>query len=235
LDGKLKTQLEEMANVAPRGWILQENDYFEVKGQDFRPLTRCFRGMSRPMRSFSIDQLKPTGTKLPIGGRLCDQFILKRTGGDWDEFWLDPARDWVLVREVYIRPKTTHTQLDITYEPSSICGWVPKSWEFRHTKNETVPFSTENYVVTNYRLNEAISESEFGLTFPTGTNVLDYSNRNAPKQFVTTNDTVQTLTIETEHNWTKWLYGVGVLAVIVGLGVYWVRRRRRSNPVSSIE
>ena len=236
LDGKMKTQLEVGVNPVPRGWLAPENDYFEVKGQNCRPITRCFRGVSQTMRSFMVDDLKPTGTKVAIGGRICEQFIIKRVAGDRTELWLDPAREWVLAREVYIHPGKTHTQLDITYEPHPVCGWIPKTWDFRHTKSDTVQVCVDSFSVSEYTINQAIPESTFSLTFPAGTTVLDTREKGTPpKQYVVTDDTVQTLDAGAGRRpW--WHYGAGALAVgLLTLLAYrvWWRRRSRAVPATS--
>jgi hypothetical protein len=234
LDGKRKTYIEEGATPAPRGWIGNDSDYLEVKGQDFRPLTRHFRGASKSMRSFLIDELKPTGAKLVIGGRSCEQFVIKRVGGDRSEFWLDPGRDWIVVREVYVHPGRNYTQLDIVYGPHQICGWIPTSWEFRQTVRDTRPVSTERYVVTKYALNEPIADSVFTLTFPAETNVLDVRDKNDPKQYVSKGDAVQTLAAEPEGRWSWWHYAVGALAagLIATCVSLACRKRTQSGPGS---
>ncbi|MCI0704051.1 MAG: hypothetical protein L0241_23580 [Planctomycetia bacterium] len=233
LDGKLKTEFDEGRDPTPRGFIAHESDYFEVKFASFLPLTRCFRGVSRLMRSFLIDDLKPTGTKLVIGGRTCEQFVLKRVGGDRTEFWLDPGRDWIIVREAYINPKQTHTQIDITYEPNTICGWVPTSWESRQTKLDTISMSSARFTVSKYTLNETIPESTFTLTFPAGTTVRDVRDVHNKKEYVVTSETVQTLTTEAgSRPWWHYAIAAALAAGLVGALVYLARRRKRSSFVS---
>lgn len=235
MDGKIKSSLDEGERPEPQGLLSQESDYFEAKGQAARPITRCFRGTSRPMRSFLIDDLKPTGTRLPIGGRLCEQFILKRVGGDRSEFWLDPGRDWVLVRETYTDPKVIYSQLDISYEPNSACGWVPMGWEFRHMVHDAVPVCVQKFVVSKYSLNEAIPESEFTLRFPAGTRVRD-QREGQPKKYVVTTETVQALSAPVVMRpW--WHYAITALlgCGFVGIVALIARRRKREqmNPPSS--
>jgi hypothetical protein len=235
LDGKIKTSLDEGETPEPRGLLSRESDYFEAKGQAVRPITRCFRGTSRSMRSFLIDDLKPTGTKLLIGGRLCEQFVLKRVGGDRSEFWLDPGRDWIIVRETYTNPKVTYTQLDIGYQANSVSGWVPTSWEFRHTDRDTVPVCAQKFVVTQHSLNETIPESEFTLTFPTGTRVRD-QQEGQPKKYIVTTETVQSLTSTTDgHPWWHYAIAAAVASCLVGAIVQIARRRKRAptGPASS--
>ncbi len=161
-DGRIKRQLEVGGARRPLwGKIYKDDDYFEAKGQSSRPMIRCFRALARGFKSFHVDDFKPTGAKAVIGGRACDQFVIILPNSGRYEFWLDPARDWVVTREVVQSGDRSRTQLDISYAPDAECGWVPKAWEFRHTFGDQSVFSTQRFTVTSYTINQPIPESQF--------------------------------------------------------------------------
>jgi hypothetical protein len=208
--------------------LSKESDYFEAKGQDVKPINRCYRGVAKGFRSFHIDDLRPTGASIVIAGRRCQQFVLRREGGDRSEYWLDPAREWLLVREVYVEPKRAQTQLDIEYEPDAQAGWVPKSWQFRHTGKGT-PVSVEKYTVVSYEINPSLTDSTFDIQFPVGTEVSDFTE--GRKDYLVEEGGSKRILLDATGSASRrwWVYAMWGLGVVLVATAWIVWRRRRGG------
>jgi hypothetical protein len=227
LDGKRKTQVEIGWKSAPQGLITSDTDYFEVKGQNCRPMTRAFRSLSPTMRSFRVETLKPSRVKSVIGGRTCEQFILHGVDGYHSDYWLDPNRDWVVVREAH-RFSDGITVLDNEYEADPTCGWIPKAWEFRDTAKSGPPVCVSKFTMVSYRLNLSVPDDTFQVTFPAGTEVIDSSTGQLNDYTVTTEQVLTLNPTQDSSAQPRWLFGaLGGLGALVVLGLLFRYRRKK--------
>jgi hypothetical protein len=137
------------------------------------PLIWAVRGDSK----FFFDDLKSfevTGRTLTIDERQCLELTHKVANNKFEFFFLDQARDYVVVR------KTTHVdgkptwQIDITYQPDKTVGWVPYKWEYviRAGKDKVV-VEAGRREVTKYTIGSSLGNDEFDIVFPPRTRVMD--------------------------------------------------------------
>lgn len=222
-----RTRLEVGRRSSPEGLIGPEADYFEVKGQDFRPLLQCVRGFTPALRHLRADDLRPTGARSVVDGRLCEQFMTRLASGGHHEYWLDPGRDWVIVRFASVTPNGG-TRLDIRYQPDPVAGWMPKTWEFHHREGGQ-QICADQYHVEDMAVNAPVAPSDFTITFPVGTVVYDGRKAGQDGETYTVADETTHSPGEPSGARPAWQYAaLSVLgaAVLLALTRYLVRRNR---------
>lgn len=122
-----------------------------------------------------LNGFKPTGQAVSIGNTTCVELQMKRPNSDNREvFYLDSSRDYIVVRKVTIDGGVPTWQMDISYMPDRIVGWVPQSWEYiirGATMNSII--EAERRFVSHYEIGNPIGNSEFDIELPAGTRVMD--------------------------------------------------------------
>jgi hypothetical protein len=90
------------------------------------------------------------------------------------EYWVDPEREFALLRVSRTYASDPTYQLDVSYQFDKTYRWVPESWTGivlrRNPGKMQLMFHA---VVSKYELGIAIPHSEFELDFPVGTEVMD--------------------------------------------------------------
>lgn len=93
-------------------------------------------------------------------------------------YWVDPARDCIVLRRVFGESSKPSMQLDVTYARDPAYGWVPSAWKFVAMDAPTGKLLFETVAkVLRYEFNEPIPRSEFRFDFPVGTRVNDQNAR----------------------------------------------------------
>jgi hypothetical protein len=105
---------------------------------------------------------------------------------DQKAFWVDPSRDFVIVRYVTIRKGKLASQTDIEYEPDSLIGWRPVRWNrFRPAGDGGPPITVVSTTVTDFEVNAKLPPDVFTLEFLPGTRVYDESQGGQAEYLVT--------------------------------------------------
>jgi hypothetical protein len=88
-------------------------------------------------------------------------------------FWVDPARDDVIVAwELLLRDRVQEF-VTIDYRRDAKYGWVPTGWTQSNPPDSGDP--RVEHTVTHLAINESIAEPTFTLEFRAGTDVLDWT------------------------------------------------------------
>ena len=153
--------------------IMQHALNDDIRSYRLTPLTMAFRGHSRHMTPYMIEELRPTGVELPIRGRPCREYTLEPSPGHVLSFWLDTARDFNVVRLRNQENGKLREQLDVEYKEHPACGWVPQSW----TRNAFAPSGevrrSTRVDVMELHVNEPQEADLFEIRFPAGVMVGD--------------------------------------------------------------
>lgn len=89
-------------------------------------------------------------------------------------YWVDPSRDYVVVRYIDKRNKKPVTQIDIHYDQIVGIGWVPNTWtvlQYGHHLN--VVRRAVMAVRTEVNVGQAINDARMQVSFPPRTQVID--------------------------------------------------------------
>jgi hypothetical protein len=82
-----------------------------------------------------------------------------------DEFWIDPARESAIVRQVYFAGKNPWLRFDTVFQKSKD-GWLPTSWTFAHTASHLVEVS--RFTVESMEVDPPVTNADFVLPIPPG-------------------------------------------------------------------
>lgn len=89
------------------------------------------------------------------------------------ELWLDPLKDYCIVRSANYRNGHLKDQIDIQYDEDAEHNWVPKSWTIR------IGTQVQRSRVVKWETNPTFKPTEFELEFPSGTFVSDQTSPTA--------------------------------------------------------
>jgi hypothetical protein len=144
-----------------------------IKSFELFPVIITFRAIDPAMCAYPISDVKPSGTTLPIDGKLCQEYTMRFSADSIVHFWLDPARDFVVCRVCRVRQERLTAQYDIQYEPNEICGWIPVSWARNYYRPNGEIISATSVQVLHTQLNHSQPAEQFDVTFPPGTIAID--------------------------------------------------------------
>lgn len=138
------------------------------------PILVTVRGGTSGMQPQNLDNYEITGQTLLIGNRLSIE-LRQRIGPTSVEnrLWLDPSRDFVLVRMVRSEKGIVTTKLDIMYEHWELRLWLPKKWELVHSDANGALTRSYSCHLTDFEINPKVPGDLFDLQFPNGTRVHD--------------------------------------------------------------
>jgi hypothetical protein len=137
-DGKVEKCFRKMSPGlgwdTPNGPLSHGRISLVLKSQFLRtspltPLLMAFRPMVKEIRMFDLDTFKVTGRKDVLSGVSCIELSTGPEGTPGARFWVDPARDYVIVRVLTVGGPKLMEKTDIRYRQDASIGWVPESWE----------------------------------------------------------------------------------------------------------
>lgn len=215
----------------------------ELRTTAIVPITTTFRGAfgDDPFGDLLADY-ETTDRTAVVGGRSCVEMShKKRTQNLTDSLWLDPTRDFLVVKRVVTNNSATMIQLDVELTPHPVIGWAPKSWK-------SVSFSRDRKVteavkcdVTVCDIGVSVRDGDFEPVFPPGTRVADHTG-SKEEEYVVQGDgreggrvassqlpTYEQLAAASPPNrWVRpLLIGIGGLAVAAAAVWVWNRFLRR--------
>lgn len=97
------------------------------------------------------------------------------------EYWVDPDRDFALVR---VSTKSRIMEFDYTYEYEE---WVPRQWSELSLFSDGEIKWSHNCTVQSFRLNSPLPENEFTVAFVEGTDVGVKQDDGTIRQFIANN------------------------------------------------
>lgn len=186
-DGRLSKTLYSagsgLSKSYPDGHIQQKPTHPDVRLPQLRPVLMCFRPKHPQYRAYDIEQFTIVGGTGLIGGRPCVE-LQRRTSAQRGEFvircWVDPKRDYVIVREMMIEDDHIEVQIDIDYDTHPVAGWQPVTWKIitNHAPGQGGKMRNVTKVtLVSCDINTPISPKEFDIVFPKGTIVVDFPTR----------------------------------------------------------
>jgi beta-lactamase regulating signal transducer with metallopeptidase domain len=114
---------------------------------------------------------------LPMTGKIgdVDCTILHTENGHSQHifYWVDPARDYLVLREHTMSGGRDIAHIDFSYHLDSTAGWVPDGW----TQNELSQYGcfvcSRTSKVSQYAVNEPLPASTFQIKFPSNVGKFD--------------------------------------------------------------
>jgi beta-lactamase regulating signal transducer with metallopeptidase domain len=94
-------------------------------------------------------------------------------GGGQEDYWLDPARDYLVLREHRASNGRDVLRIDMTYRHDPQFGWIPLRWRDAVAGAGGSAFGANSGSVDQASINQPIPESEFKMEIPKGAQVID--------------------------------------------------------------
>jgi hypothetical protein len=145
------------------------------------PVYMTFRPFHRVMGEFDKQEmLDPArfavdSRRVPIGGRPC--ILLNELPGtakpSTRSLWLDPERDFVVMRYVQRQGEIVQFQIDIREHRREAPAWVPMAWKMVIFQGVGRMVESMTAKVRDHAVNPAIDPRAFDVDFPPGTWVED--------------------------------------------------------------
>jgi hypothetical protein len=136
----------------------------------FRPVLLTFRGVSKVLRPFSLEEFVLSAASRRVNKRSCVEWT-SGTGnqktGYLKKIYLDKDLDYVLCREVWIQDQRIILQIDINYE-SRDGILVPKNWAIKTTnpRKPNQPYMDTLVQHIECELNVNLKPDETDIIFP---------------------------------------------------------------------
>jgi hypothetical protein len=180
--------------------------------------------------------------------------VLEQTvQGSKESFWLDPARDFIILRVLRDYRGNAFEQLDISYSADEICGWIPSAWRGLwklsrdNGMNMTLQESFEARVIS-HELNFLFRAEDFELKFPVDTFVEDQrsgegyiAQKDNAKRMITLEERERNSSYRELVNsesgmagrsktWSRnrlFFLALSILGLCIGLMLYYAARKRK--------
>jgi hypothetical protein len=148
----------------------------------FRPLDENFGGISvaemRDPARFRVHKQKGR-----IGNVACVVIETEEHPGMQLSYWLDPARDYLPLRQHRALNGEDRERLDISYRADPACGWAPVGWTDLFVGMGGKVFYPVTDTITEFTINQPIPTSDLEIQTPPSVKVQDWRNdRQAQRQ-----------------------------------------------------
>jgi len=139
-----------------------------------KPLTLTYRVLEPRMGGYQRSKFRMTPRRAEIGGAQCVVVAIgTETAPQYSEFWVDPTKDYSVVRYRKMASGKLRHQIDMEYREDPT-GWIPKRWKMITVDNDGSLRSSLEDELTNLSLNASLPDSDFDIEIPEGTLLTDY-------------------------------------------------------------
>lgn len=169
---RYRTFLPNAIDEYPAGASLQGSAYAVLNDDVLTPVKLALWLTCERRRPFDLDNFVVTGQEtLEEIGNLVVAVAPQSRGEIFQRtLWLDPARDYSVVRYTRRHNEALVGQVDISYPAQPIDGmWTPSGWDFRTYSTSGKLKTTTSAKVLNREINKAVLDEVFRIQFPNGT------------------------------------------------------------------
>jgi hypothetical protein len=141
---------------------------------DVRPLVLALRPLTQRLSFIDLSECKVAPARGTIGESSC--LILEPkddTSYPRKSYWVDPARDYLILRAINSVAGQGMLQTDIVYDQDPVLGWVPKSWSVVDLDGAGHLQNSFRSSVGELSLNQPIPVAEFTVEGHDGATVND--------------------------------------------------------------
>lgn len=161
-----------------RGIEFDADIYDEIVNFHLRAVLLCYRPLLVARSSFShvggsIVQnqttLRIVNRDAVLNGHRCLILESAPNGATTNRYWVDVARNGLILRHVEVAAGRTTLDLTVSYADSEQHGWVPTAWHANFRDGN----SKVDARVVDFAINEPIAADDFQVVYPTGTVIFD--------------------------------------------------------------
>jgi hypothetical protein len=148
----------------------------ESQMPDVRPLMLAFRPLTASLSFIDLSKYRISPVRGTVGNASC--LILEPQADASSQrpkksYWVDPARDYIIVRAVNSVEGQGALQTDIAYGRDAVIGWVPSSWSFVDVDRNGHLIKSFRAGVETCTLNQPIPAGDFIVPRPDGVLIHD--------------------------------------------------------------
>jgi hypothetical protein len=174
-DGAIPKSLLAMSGDAyPTGKISRLDHHEDAHNANLKPLLLSFRPLDASLGIGASSNWAVSSQRGIVGGHTCR--ILESTNQATDidrSIWVDPERDWIVLRYLETNKEKVIIQIDVDYESDPTHGWVPSSWRITWCRPDGPVQEASVNKVTEYTINDPVDAAMFDIEFPPETCVED--------------------------------------------------------------
>lgn len=170
--------LQETRRFSPVGFITGPENDGQYNNWRLLPVLLHYRACHPKLVKFDPAAYRVSSKLGAVGQRQC--VILEPKGQPLrpTSYWVDPERDFVVLRVEQSFEGKPRSKLDVSYKRDRVAGWVPWSWKEVTVTEKTCELRYQySGTVTKYEVNSSIPASEFQFDFSPGTEVVDTRNK----------------------------------------------------------
>ena len=165
-DGSTTTDLiSATRKLATIHWGLRK---YDVQHMGDRALLDALRPLVPQLGGIDLSKFRVVPGRGQMGEARCVIIQTEENGGREKSYWLDPARDYLLLREHRTQNGEDRMRVDLSYRSDPRLGWVPTGWTYAFAASDG---ATDT--VTDSIINQPLPASEFQITIPAGAQVDD--------------------------------------------------------------
>lgn len=123
-----------------------------------------------------------TGEKTIVDGKPCLELQCQR-GTLIQRAWVDPSRDFAMVRYLDQQGERTCSKLDVHYRREA-AEWIPDRWEIVQFLPDGKLDQSIRAKVTSVEINSPPAPGEYDLDFPKGTLVRDMTEKGKVSKYI---------------------------------------------------
>jgi hypothetical protein len=140
------------------------------------PVIMAYRPLDATLGVFKRQDLLMSGDEGIVDGRNC--IVLRQESADSkNTIWVDVARDYLPIRYFTTRRGRITKQVEVSYSKDERFGWVPSSWNILLFDTEGHLWQSFSATKVECEFNQEIPDQAFEVTYPVGTWVNDYPNK----------------------------------------------------------
>lgn len=165
------------------------------------PLMTAFRPFHNRMRIVDIQSMIPTSRRATIMGRPCME-LEQRSGSSVQRIWVDPSRNYNLVRYIVMDNERMRSKVDVEYRKGDGGRWLPEKWDIQMLDLSGKLETAARGKLTKHEINVSVDPGEFNIEFPSGTRVHDVRNPKSPVDYIVKEGTKKRMILPEERGVT---------------------------------
>jgi len=172
------SSLKNAVTDHPEVTITGERATREIQYVSLAPLWSSLRFSLLEKSAFSIMSFIPANRTTTIQGRECQEFVSPpQANGVQEHMFIDVGRENQMVRRTtQLSDGVAILSIDIAYQPHSLIGWVPKSWEYVSRNVKGVTLTSGRCQVEELVINPDVQPEVFEPVLPPGARVVDVTS-----------------------------------------------------------
>jgi hypothetical protein len=175
----------DQPHMTPTGVVKRAAAHTDLTSLGVRPIVVALRGAAKEYKVYDPAAYEPSGRTVAVNGVRCAELVREsRAQGFRSVLLVDPARDFVLVRSAWYDKDKLSYQVDVSYAPHPVAGWVPAAWEHVLFDPSGKVYLSGRAKATRTDINPAIPDDALACVPPPGTLMVDMTERQHKKYVV---------------------------------------------------